>query len=221
MVTPVDVMTGDDREVDSSSHSGSAPSSLAAASLHRSDSPPASAKHVSRSILPHEPLPKNESEGFLHLQGSFELKKCKKEEDKGGCNNVTTSSHWTRDSNAFHEALSSSPVLQKAQGLATIQLIDTNPPFTKVRLVFDNPEKALAALQTWRRNKLSAHDILSSPSSPETFSTRQLQITQITYQPMLPTHLAWTRSNPPKFRRILRSDSHSVSSSLDEERAAA
>lgn len=203
----------------------------------------APAARLSRSILPHEPLPRNESSGFLHVQGSFEFKKSKKKEDTGNAGDVGVSSSgcdvtatsrlcWTREN--FQQALSSSPVMHKAQGLAAIQLLDKETPFTKVRLVFDSPENASATLHTWRRQKLSAHDILSSPSCLQSFmsesqklllqhsklSTRQLQITQITYQPMLPTHLAWTRSNPPKFRRILRTDNDSVSS-LEEERAHA
>ncbi|KAI2510798.1 tRNA methyltransferase [Fragilaria crotonensis] len=201
------------------------------------------ATRISRSLLPHEPLPNHESSGFLHVQGSFEFKKAKKKEDKANSGDasvnisggdVTSASHlcWTRES--FHQALSSSPVIQKAQGLVSIQLLDKEPPFTKVRLVFDSPENASTTLHIWRRQQLSAHDVLSSPSCSQSFmsesqklllqhsklSTRQLQITQITYQPMLPTHLAWTRSNPPKFRRILRTDNDAISS-LEEERADA
>jgi len=42
------------------------------------------------------------------------------------------------------------------------------------------------------------------------YSSRQLQITRITSKPMLPTTIAWTRSNPPKFRRLLHSDGPSL-----------
>ena len=167
-----------------------------------------------RSILPHEPLPKNERCGYLHIQGSFEPKKAKKNDGDDGIDDVVDEFVWTCTS--FHEALSQSVVVQKMRGLEAIEVIDKDPPFTKIRFRMESPEAAFDAFKRWRRLKVSPQDILVAWTDHQ-FSTRQLQVTQITQQPMPPTHMAWTRSNPPKFRRLLNTDGPS----LEDERSNA
>jgi alkylated DNA repair dioxygenase AlkB/ubiquinone/menaquinone biosynthesis C-methylase UbiE len=168
-----------------------------------------------RSVLPHEPLSNNEHAGYLHIHGSFEPKKAKKKEGEEEVRSAAD--FWTPMS--LHEALSSSAAVQSLSELSDIEILDKAAPFIKVRFVFESPEAAFEAFKSWRRLKVTPQEVFSAIAitDQQQFATRQLQVTQITQQPMLPTHLAWTRSNPPKFRRLLNTDGPS----LDEERSEA
>ena len=49
-----------------------------------------------RSLLPHEPLPRGERNGFIHLQGAFTPKKRKSDDDNDGVEPDIT--FWTAES---------------------------------------------------------------------------------------------------------------------------
>lgn len=162
-----------------------------------------------RSLLPHEPKPA-EAHGYLHIQGSFEPKSKKIDCEE----NQNTDSFWSPSS--LVDAITSSLVVQKLQGVVAVKPLNEGGPFTKLRIVFESPEAANEAYETWRNQKMTPAMILSNADGASQYSSRQLQITKITSKPMLPSAIAWTRSNPPKFRRLL----HSNGPSLEEERSS-
>ena len=183
-----------------------------------------------RSVLPHEPLPV-ESCGYLHLQGAFEPRKNVKSGDANqGHDNSEDSKEdvpfWTRST--LEQALlracgdyassRSPPTPHAAQ---SVQLLDHAPPYTKVRLFYGSPQAAREALSVWKRSKITPADLLHGSVSEDDhhiFSTRPVQITQVTTRPMISTQVSWGRSNPPKFRRLLARPGEDLAS-LEEERS--
>ena len=147
-----------------------------------------------RSILPHEP-PCLDDLGYLQIQGLLEPKQ---------------QEEWTKDKLTI--------VLQKAiasisdqHSIYHIEILEESSPFTKMRLTVESPQVSLTLLQHYRHIKLSPAILFS-----DTISTRQLQLTPVTTQPLLPTNIAWTRSSPPKFRRLTLSNT--MMNSLEEQR---
>ena len=165
---------------------------------------------VFRSILPHEPLPDG-CLGYLHVQGSFEpkvsLPKEKDDEKKPG-----VGFQWGAEQ--LLAALKHSRCLDSVSNLEKIELLDKDPPITKIRLTYSNPKAAMAVMLHFRQRKLSPRALLSDvvhvsglPKGVTVqFSSRQLQITPITTKPLPTTDACWSRSNPPKFRRLLHQD---------------
>lgn len=105
----------------------------------------------------------------------------------------------------------------------------SSPPFTKIRLRYKNPLAALQVVQTCRAAKLSPFHLfqqeygfsnnIDSDNDSDTwqFTSRPLQITHLTTQGFLSSDMAWNRSNPPKFRRLICRPGESVEL-LQEER---
>jgi alkylated DNA repair dioxygenase AlkB/SAM-dependent methyltransferase len=92
-----------------------------------------------------------------------------------------------------------------------VQVLDPEPPFTKVRLVYESPAAASCMVSAFRRRSLTPAQLFqdyhkssfrnNSTDEYITFSSRPLQWTRITRQPL--TEPSWPRSTPPKFRRLL------------------
>ncbi|CAB9515048.1 Alkylated DNA repair protein alkB homolog 8 [Seminavis robusta] len=168
-----------------------------------------------RSVLPHEPLPADSS-GYIHVQGALEpkLKKDKGDEGKPSANQDQADYYWTKQGleEALHEALTK---ICQGSALQSVSVLEDNssPPYTKVRLSYSSPLAALKVVQYFRAEKVSAHDLLlvspnndneeATMTSHWQFAARPLQATLLTTQPFLSTQMAWNRSNPPKFRRLI------------------
>ena len=178
-----------------------------------------SSTQLFRSVFLHEPLPTDE-QGFLHIQGAFcpRIPKVdqKEETDTEG---LVEDPFWTR--NSLQEALTSLFVsCDQPLGLPfpakAVEVIDAAPPFTKVRLTYSDPLEAFHVLRIWRRTvKLSPANLFPSHLGAS-FSSREFQVSQITQQALDPS--SWTKSNPPKFRRLLARPGEEASA-LQEERA--
>jgi alkylated DNA repair dioxygenase AlkB/SAM-dependent methyltransferase len=152
-----------------------------------------------RSILPHEPLPSNDENGFIHLQGAFAPKKRHQllpcDEDDDG------SSYWTRQS--LEETLQLFFSTNIEPPSIAVEVLDGAPPFTKVRLSYETTRHAQAALAFIKRKNLFPGKVLTSNNDTYAFTSRQFQATQITTTPLLQLEdQVWTRSNPPKFKRL-------------------
>lgn len=147
-----------------------------------------------RSILPHEP-PSLDKNGYLQIQGLLEPKH---EEE------------WTKDklTKVLRKAISS---VSDQHSIHHVEILEESAPFTKMRLTVESPQISLILLRHYRHIRLSPAILFS-----DTVSTRQLQLTPITTQPMLPTDIAWTRSSPPKFRRLTQSNT--MMNTLEEQR---
>ena len=147
-----------------------------------------------RSVLPHEPLPK-EDNGYLLLQGAFEPKK--KKDDP-------TLLYWTDASaleGAIFKALSEDHVsLKLPHAVQGVQVLDNGPPFTRVRLSYATPGLAMETLLAWRSHKVAPSQIFDKIDE-KNFGSHACQATFTTTTPIHPT--SWTRSSPPKFRRLL------------------
>jgi alkylated DNA repair dioxygenase AlkB/SAM-dependent methyltransferase len=150
-----------------------------------------------RSVLPHEPLPKEEVLGYLHVQGAF----------------TPPEEEWTRESleTALLNVLKDVSRLGLPHAVQRVEVLDPTPPFTKVRLVYPSTEAAHSVLIVWRRMKLSACCLFDS----DRFALRAIQATQITA--LEHPEIAWNRSNPPKFRRLLPRPGEDVKA-IQEER---
>lgn len=154
-----------------------------------------------RSLLPHEPLPQEEK-GFIHLQGAFTPKRRHSEEGL-----QTDLTFWSRGSltNALQEVLvktnDESP-LDLPFAVENVELLDEEPPFTKVRLLYGSPLQAYHNLIAWRKREASPATLFSNYASDDLqFRNKDLSVSQITQSP-LPS-VCWNRSNPPKFRRYI------------------
>lgn len=154
-----------------------------------------------RSVLPHEPVPV-ETVGYLHLQGAFEPKKKDPEAPH----------YWESESdlvNALRVCL-----IEDYQALnlpfpaEDLHAID-NVPFSKVRVKYSNPSQAIAIQFALRKQKISAAQLFENKRTTDAvnFSSGSLQITVVTRQPLSDGSSSWTRSNPPKFRRLLHDHS--------------
>jgi alkylated DNA repair dioxygenase AlkB/SAM-dependent methyltransferase len=197
-----------------------------------------------RSILPHEPLP-TESLGYIYVQGAFtpkikaarlkgsdggeidEEEVAKKEEESPSSSCLH---FWTKE--RLEEAILK--ILSKGEqsehnhdvvlggGLALpfsaqqVHVLDPEPPFTKIRLVYESFAAASCIVSAFRVRPLTPAQLFQhyrqSPIHPHhhhidkqhesyTFSSRPLQWTRITRQPLVEP--SWPRSTPPKFRRLL------------------
>lgn len=154
-----------------------------------------------RSVLPHEPLPKEEC-GFIHLQGAFEPKKSDKDD----------SPHWTPPSleQALLDALSIRfQALKLPHAVQSVEILDQSAPFTKVRLRYKTPRDAFLVMTSWRSLKLSPSQLFLGNVA---FGSHTFQATMITTA-SLPDP-SWTRSNPPKFRRLLHDHTDTNARSL-------
>jgi alkylated DNA repair dioxygenase AlkB/ubiquinone/menaquinone biosynthesis C-methylase UbiE len=170
-----------------------------------------------RSLLPHEPLPEDETKGYLHIQGALEGKKAKNLQNAVD-DLIMPKFVWT--SSSLHVAFLKSDEVKKLNGFESVEILDQQAPFAKIRMIFSSPIDAYAAMVDWRRRDISAHDIFTDLRREGfiSFSTRPLQVTQITKIAMLPIELAWTRSNPPKFRKLIRTTNSDHAETLDDER---
>jgi alkylated DNA repair dioxygenase AlkB/SAM-dependent methyltransferase len=147
-----------------------------------------------RSILPHEPQPKEEC-GFIHLQGAFEPKKSDKDD----------APYWTSSSleQALFDALSFRfEALKLPYPVQLVQILDPVAPFTKVRLRYKTAQEAFLVMTAWRSQKLSPSQLFLGDV---TFGSHVFQATMITTASL--PEPSWTRSNPPKFRRLLHDHS--------------
>ncbi|KAG7356174.1 2-oxyglutarate/Fe(II) oxygenase [Nitzschia inconspicua] len=177
-------------------------------------------KSAFRSILPHEPFDfhKYDDNGYIHLQGAFEpRKKSKSVDDNGPSDNPPPTFLW-KTSVKLQQALLTTlkddyQRFQLPFPVKSIEVVDPSPPYTKVRLQYSTPEQAFRIHTVWRMLQLSPHDLLfSSLHTPNegnndapSVSTHPCQVTMITSKP-LPCNddsTCWSRSYPPKFRRLL------------------
>lgn len=212
-----------------------------------------------RSVLPHEPpLLTDDSaaigeqeRGYLHIQGAFTPKICDKKQ-------LTSTSPdydgdvWIRENKSVLENILLSSFATFAsqhmqQRPTQLEILDAQPPYTKVRLEFSSSTAAHGAMLLYRKLKLtpaqlyenlenasadkddSSVDSIKRPTflnpigdgdagdakTATILSHRALQITQITRQPL--PQPSWTRSSPPKFRRLVARPGEN-SAALDEER---
>ena len=179
-----------------------------------------------RSVLPHEPLP-SEAKGYLVIQGSFEPRFDTINTDKEATNNTFGSIHdfWTKNEleEALLESLRNVELSNSQRSIQSVQLLDHAHPFTKARITVDSPQTAREIFSSWRSSKITPADLLSQYTQQSDvlihFSTRPLQVTQLTTQPLLAPDVAWPRSNPPKFRRLLARPGEDLAT-LEKERAS-
>ncbi|KAL7570464.1 hypothetical protein ACA910_004249 [Epithemia clementina (nom. ined.)] len=85
-------------------------------------------------------------------------------------------------------------------------LLDTVPPFTKLRLVYDKPSQAQAVVMENVNGQLTPAQLLAPYLDEDDehkikFSSKPLQWTRSTTKPL--PDPSWPRSSPPKFRRLL------------------
>lgn len=160
-----------------------------------------------RSVLPHEPLP-TESIGYIHLQGAFEPKK----KDPEAPNYWQSSD--TLEQVLRERLMKNYSSLNLPHPATSLEVVDPcHPPFTKVRLTYECPAHAIAVQYAWRHNKISPYQLFldsinnnnNSSSSAPPFSSGSFQVTVVTTLPLPASDetMYWTRSNPPKFRRLL------------------
>ena len=175
--------------------------------------------------------------GYVHLQGALEPKKSKTkrkkhaEGDEPSTNTVDDeeeSYYWTNREEleaVLKQSLCNEEDYESSLGLPypaiSLQVLDNVPPFMKVRLKYQNPKMAQYITKLWREElKISPSQLFAkyldganeeSQQQAPKFGNHPCQITQITTVP-LPSENSWTRSNPPKFRRLLHENTD------DEER---
>jgi hypothetical protein len=161
----------EDRRGDSTSMASSSPP------------PPSQSSSAFRSILPHEPLP-TEPQGYIHVQGAFTPKLKTTEKVKGvagagggveidgeDANANEESSFWTKESleealfkilsngEDDHEALINNTIMsiltQLPFSVEQVQVLDPEPPFTKIRLVYESPTAACGIVSAFRQMSLT------------------------------------------------------------------
>ena len=156
---------------------------------------------------------------------------------------VASAEFWAREKAALERillahfaAVSSTATASNSTPVPlAVQILDPIPPYTKVRLVFDSSTAAHLNMLLYRRLKLTpaqlyhANADTNNNGSPnggnggdlrslllgDGLSHRVFQITQITTHPL--PEPSWTRSNPPKFRRLIARPGED-STALEEER---
>jgi alkylated DNA repair dioxygenase AlkB/SAM-dependent methyltransferase len=184
---------------------------------------------VFRSVLPHEQPLSDDNEvgpkhqGYLLVQGSFTPKlRDATELSPDEVSEVYTAEFWIRRRDQLEtillqqfRAVSASPATDASHEPSQLWISDRTPPYTKVRLSFDSPSTARRSLFQYRELKLSPFELLSSQtdldeatlslksSLLESVNRRPLQFTEITSRPLPPNVPSWTRSTPPKFRRLV------------------
>lgn len=198
-------------------------------------------KSVFRSVLPHEPpIPDDEPRGYLHVQGLLTPKvQNEKETDtqdsKPGDQSIAISSEfWTDHCDELELTLlwRFRAVLSRPNDdtLLHIKLSDQTPPFTKVRLCFDSAAAARKAMLTYKNLKLTPQFLFATSHCEEsesqshlgsllqqTANCRLFQISEVTCRPLPDNCPCWTRSTPPKFRRLVARPGEETAS-LESER---
>ena len=154
-----------------------------------------------RSIFPHEAQPVDDEYGYIHLQGNLTP------------TNSTIDGDWDVDQVRqmlegvfIHRPTSDMPCVA-----IKVEVMDPPPPtindndeevpgaISKARLFYKSGQEARWMVAWLRHYQHSPHSLFRSSDCD--WSTKRLQSTQITTQPML--EHTWNRSNPPKFRRFL------------------
>lgn len=175
-----------------------------------------------RSVLPHEPLP-TESKGYLIIQGAFEPR-IDREKNETSNGQASSGEFWTKSAleRALLEALQSNAT-NSADAVESVEMLDHAHPFTKARLTLHKPQEARNMLSAYRSAKVTPAQLLGDNNNNNKndihhFSTRPLQVTQVTTQPvLLSPETSWPRSNPPKFRRLLARPGEDLAA-LEQER---
>ena len=160
-----------------------------------------------RSLFPHEAQSVNDKYGYIHLQGNLTP--------------MTTPMDWDVDQvkqmleqvfihNSGNSSSSGMPCVA-----IKVEVMDPPPPtindndeevpgvISKARLFYESHEEARWMVAWLRHYQHSPYTLFTSgdDDDDDDWSTKRLQSTQITTQPLL-DH-TWNRSNPPKFRRFL------------------
>jgi alkylated DNA repair dioxygenase AlkB/ubiquinone/menaquinone biosynthesis C-methylase UbiE len=161
-----------------------------------------------RSVLSHEQLPKDEL-GFIHLAGAYEPKKKRSDiakENNDETANIPKEQYWTNDT--LQQALLNilgerHEYLNLPHAVQSVTVLDLD--HTKVRLGYASPKAALEVLLVWRQQKLEPSHLFQDTDGDDAhvyiFGSRAFQAS-LTTTAILPPN-SWTRSNPPKFRRLL------------------
>ena len=187
---------------------------------------------VYRSVLPHEPLPQQEI-GLIHLQGALGPKKPTTSQDKKE-EASSSSEHLVWSPNDLERALFRSlrnnyESLSLPHPVESVAVIDEHN-LTKARLTYASPRHANQVVAAWRRKKLSPSQLFGDliqeqqkqkeKEYPLQFGTHACQVTLITTFP-LPSDqsICWSRSSPPKFRRLVARPGEENVHLLEEERA--
>jgi alkylated DNA repair dioxygenase AlkB/SAM-dependent methyltransferase len=169
-----------------------------------------------------------ELQGYLLVQGSFTPKlRCPAgsecpEENPDAVSEGFTAEFWIRRRDQLEtvlleqfRAVSASSAADVSLEPSQLWILDRTPPYTKIRLSFESPSAARRSLLHYRELKLSPFELLSAPCDLdeatlslqsvllESVNRRPLQFTEITSRPLPPNVPSWTRSTPPKFRRLV------------------
>jgi alkylated DNA repair protein alkB family protein 8 len=129
-------------------------------------------------------LPTGDGVGYIHIQGALEPK-----------NNSEKEEYYWASAETLQDALHNS-IIVKFPSLKKLCVLDSSPPFTKVRLVFPTPAEALQVVASIRCCGISPSQLFSDSK----FSRHALQATLITKSPLSSKSNTWMRSNPPRFR---------------------
>jgi alkylated DNA repair dioxygenase AlkB/ubiquinone/menaquinone biosynthesis C-methylase UbiE len=170
-----------------------------------------------RSLLSHEQLPKDEL-GFIHLAGAYEPKKKRSDDAKENNDQTAVSKkqYWTNDTlqQALLDLLGELyESLNLPHAVQSVTVLDLD--HTKVRLGYASPKAALEVLLVWRHCKLAPSHLFQDDA--HVFGSHAFQAS-ITTTAVLPPN-SWTRSNPPKFRRLLARPDDEDPSILEKERS--
>jgi alkylated DNA repair protein alkB family protein 8 len=201
-----------------------------------------SSKSSFRSVWPHEPIPLHEKHGYVLLQGA--LHPCaviiqhnnNVEGETAFCKTTlgdVLHDFWTSPqdlADRLSQVLQSSSTSFESNNptfdVTDAQVLDDEPPYSKIRLTLTSPLEAWRLVQWGKAQKPSSADLLGNNNDAEdqnqiSWPTKVLQWTRLTQQPMLPPDRAWNRSSPPKFRRLLPRPSDEFDHiNLQQERAA-
>ena len=176
-----------------------------------------------RSLLPHEPMPREER-GYVLLQGAFQPRR----NDDDGKPGPIVEDYWTQK--GLQDCLTRALGLEVNNlGLPCpaihVQIVKDEPPFTQARITYETPQQALRVVSYTRHQQshvsfarmVRIGNTLSHESSKMTnliFPTKALQWTRLTQQPR--PDVCWTRSSPPKFRRLLPKPGEDLDALQDE-----
>jgi alkylated DNA repair dioxygenase AlkB/SAM-dependent methyltransferase len=168
-----------------------------------------------RSVLSHEQLPKDEL-GFIHLAGAYEPKKKRSAKENKDETAISKEQYWTNDTlqQALLDILGERyEYLDLPHAVQSVTVLDLD--HTKVRLEYANPKKALEVLIGLRQQKLEPSHLFQDDA--HVFGSRAFQAS-LTTTAVLPPN-SWTRSSPPKFRRLLARPDDEDPSILERERS--
>ena len=101
------------------------------------------------------------------------------------------------------------------------------PLFTKARLCYPSPSIARDIVSFIRSYKITpailfgtAHTSSSNNNQYHVqYSSKVLQVTQVTQNPLPPTSISWPKVGPPKFRRLLPTQKQNDGDKLQQERS--